>query len=348
MKIITCAGYYRTGSSAVTDLLSEFSTCRSVGDYEFRFIHDSDGIRDLEYNIIENNNRHNTSNAIKRYIKLAKILNGGVIRKGYKRYMGTDFERLTKEYIESITELKAKAWCHFDQQSRGARFYFVDNAIAKLFKKIDPKSRVSLLKLSHEQAYYSAISSEKFYEYTKKYIYECLECMNKDNYPFLIVDQLLPPSNVQSHLKYFDDIKEIIVERDPRDIFILENEIYNWGNIPYKDVEEYCRWYEITRRHRKYEQYDSNKVFLLKFEDLIYQYNKTVSSLIDFIGLDKNDHVLPRRYFDPDVSVNGTNLAAKYPKYCNSVRYIESHLREYLYPFPETYGGEIKEPNWNV
>ena len=85
MRIITCASYYGTGSSAVTDLFSEFAGCSSTGDHEFRFIHDPDGIRDLEYNIIENNNRHNTSNAIKRFIKFAKQFDGGMLRKGYKK-----------------------------------------------------------------------------------------------------------------------------------------------------------------------------------------------------------------------------------------------------------------------
>ena len=52
MKIITCAGYYGTGSSAVTDILGEFDNIHFMGDYEFRFIQDPGGIADLEYNIV--------------------------------------------------------------------------------------------------------------------------------------------------------------------------------------------------------------------------------------------------------------------------------------------------------
>ena len=33
MKIISCAGYYGTGSSAIVDYFSEFSSCFSFGDY---------------------------------------------------------------------------------------------------------------------------------------------------------------------------------------------------------------------------------------------------------------------------------------------------------------------------
>lgn len=339
MRIITCAGYYRTGSSAVTDFFSEFASCESVGDYEFRFIHDPDGIRDLEYNLIENNNRQNTNNAIKRYIRLAKMLNGGVIRKGYKRYMKNTFMEETDEYIDRITELKSESWWHFDQQSRGSLFNFIDLVYGKLYAKTHPKGRGSLLKLTHEKAYYSAIDKETFYKATKEYIESVLSSMYRSHTEFLMVDQLLPPSNINDYLNYFDDIKVVVVERDPRDLFILENEVYKWGNIPYKKVEEYCKWYEITRRHRKKEVYDREHVFFLQFEDLIYKYEETAAQLVDFIGLDEEDHVRPRQCFDPTVSINGTNLARNHPNYSKEIEYIESYLQDYLYSFPIKYDG---------
>lgn len=36
MKIGTCAGYYGTGSSAITDILGEFDNIHFLGDYEYR------------------------------------------------------------------------------------------------------------------------------------------------------------------------------------------------------------------------------------------------------------------------------------------------------------------------
>ncbi|MBF1106621.1 MAG: hypothetical protein HXL52_06645, partial [Solobacterium sp.] len=56
MKIISCASYYGTGSSAITDFLSEFDNICSMTNYEFRFVQDPDGISDLEYNLVENHN----------------------------------------------------------------------------------------------------------------------------------------------------------------------------------------------------------------------------------------------------------------------------------------------------
>lgn len=336
MEIISCAGYYRTGSSAITDLLSEFSNCGSIGNYEFRFIHDPDGIRDLEYNIIENNNRQNTSNAIKRYIRRAKMLNGGVLRKGYSRYLGNSFKKCTMEYINDITELKSEAWWHFDQQDRGVLFNFIDLVFSNIGHLLIPTSRWSLLKLIHEKAYYSAIDKDSFYRHTKKYVYAVINALNKEGYDYVMIDQFLPPSNINQYLNYFEDnIKVIIVERDPRDIFILENEKYKWGNIPFKDVMDFCKWYEVTRKHRDIEKWDKNKVFFIYFEDLVYKYEDTKRRLADFVGIPLEFHTSQKTKFIPEKSILGTNLKLKYPQYKEEIAIIERELERYLYSFPE-------------
>lgn len=44
MKIITCASYYNTGSSPVTNFFSEFDNIKSLGETEFRVLQDPDGV----------------------------------------------------------------------------------------------------------------------------------------------------------------------------------------------------------------------------------------------------------------------------------------------------------------
>ena len=337
MRIITCAGYYATGSSAVTDFFSEFSNCSSVGGYEFRFAHDPDGIRDLEYNLIDNNNRHNTSNAIKRFIRYVTYLNGGrlKLRKCYRKFLDDEFLKYSMEYLHNITELQTAAWWHYDQQEKGMLFDFVDKGLSKIVNFLHiRKFRFSLMEIFKEQAYFSAIDKETFYNYTREYTEKIVNYMNKSKSDFVMVDQLVPPSNVNRYLNYFNDIKVIVVDRDPRDIFISANEIYKEKIIPYSKVDEFCKWYEITRRHRKHENYDSEKVLFLKFEDMLYDYENTTKRLVDFIGLDAKDHVHPKMHFIPEISINNTNLKRKYPKYKEDIKFIEEHLKEYLYDFP--------------
>lgn len=54
MKVLTVTGFYSTGSSAVTDLIKECEGVFCKSDYEVRFLHDPDGVSDLEYHLIEN------------------------------------------------------------------------------------------------------------------------------------------------------------------------------------------------------------------------------------------------------------------------------------------------------
>lgn len=76
MRFISCASYYGSGSSAITDFVSEFDNVYSFTNEEFRFIQDPNGISDLEYNLVENFNRHNSGHALKRYKKLVDFYCG--------------------------------------------------------------------------------------------------------------------------------------------------------------------------------------------------------------------------------------------------------------------------------
>ena len=54
MKVISCASYHGTGSSAITDFLGEFdNVCFNDKIMNFGFVQDPDGISDLEYNLVE-------------------------------------------------------------------------------------------------------------------------------------------------------------------------------------------------------------------------------------------------------------------------------------------------------
>ena len=334
-KIITCTGYYGTGSSAVSDLFLEFSNCCSLGDYELRFIQEPGGIRDLEYNLIENNHRHNTSNAIKEFIRYTDHLNGDIIRKGYKRFWGDSFKKLTKEYINHIVELKTENWWNYDQYSRGILFNDLDLIYKWIGRKLG-KEEPSMLELLHEKGYYSAIEKEAFYKYTQKYISELLNSLDTNGCETVVLDQLLPPSNINQYIHYFqEELKIIVVDRDPRDCYLLEAANWKTGIIPYKKVEDFCKWFEIIRKQANKDVDDPNMVLRVRFEDMIYDYETTIKRIIEFVGLGVENHIKPKSCFNPAVSINNTNLKRNYPEFIDNIQYIEEHLASYLYKFPD-------------
>ena len=334
MRVISCTGYYGTGSSAVTDLFTEFDSVCSLGEYEYRFLHDPDGIADLEYNVVENNNRHNTSDAIKRYLKYVAAMK----QRGYGIYdvFGDEFDKSTEAFIDDITELKAKTWWNKDRVDRGSFFCFMDRVysfIKRLFHgELKTEIRYSML-TDKEPAYYTAIDEDTFLTAVRKYVSRLLSAANKDKKRYVMVDQMVPPTNSKRYLRYFDDCKIIVTDRDPRDIFLLERYEWKWGVIPVKDVKEYVQWFKITRKFAHPADEDKSRVMRINFEDMIYNYDETSKKLIEFVGLDPAQHSRPKTVFDPSRSIKNTNLAKKYPQAAKELEYIEAELKDYIYDF---------------
>lgn len=335
MRIITCASYFATGSSAVIDFFSEFENVQEFGNYEYRFIQDPDGIADLEYNIIENNHRHNTSNAIKRFRRFMNGLKGFGYGDGYKIF-GDKLDFLVDKYISEITELQVHTWWHRDRIDKGAFFCFMDRGysfVKRLFTGgLHTEKRYSLLR-NREWGYYSAISEETFLTATKRFVDDLFSSVNPNMADFMLIEQLVPPTNVDRYVRYFNDVKVIVVDRDPRDVYLSEKDRYCWGVIPVGSVEDYVEWFKITRRYSRPANEDHSKILRIKFEDMIYKYDETMNELMQFVGVDKSKHINKMTKFNPSRSIRNTNLKNQIKGYEEDIKYIEENLREYLYDF---------------
>lgn len=344
MQYIVCASYFATGSSAVTDLIGEYeNVALPKGGLEWRFLQDPDGVRALEYYVIENNHRHNTSHAIKRFIKMCKLTQ----KKWYSHSIGDDFINAAREYVDNITELKSETVWLYDnfekpiaQKVLSKLFYVVVHTWNRFHRK---KVCDNLLGYTHEMGYYTNISREEFYQHTRQFISHVFKRFQDSD--FVMVDQLLPPTNTADYFRYFEDnIKVIIVERDPRDLWLLLKKVYDERVTP-RRLDEWCKWYEITRRHRNTEKFDEERVMLIHFEDLIYKYEDTVARLERFIGLDPSMHREIKKKFDPARSVVNTNIAQRMPEFADEVAYIEKNLPQYLYQFPDNAEEFLKNSN---
>ena len=337
MRFITCASYYGSGSSAVTDFVSEFENVKSLGNTEFRFVHDPDGIADLEYNLVENFNRHNSGHAIKRYQKLVKYYNGNVLSRKYSEIFGKEWEKCSNEYIARLTDFTYHGWWQYDLLDRGPMFLFRKRILNKLLHltvwRNDPGRTLNTMK--NEITYCAHPSEDKFLSYTKEYINKLFDSVRGEN-QIVITDQIVPSSNTERYLRYFDDIQAVIVDRDPRDIFLLEK--YHWkdGVIP-NEAETFCKWFLYTRENGKHRMIQNDRIHYLQFEDMIYHYDETAEKLINWLGLKSEWHTSKQKYFCPEKSINNTRLWEKEKCNLSEVRYIEEHLKNYLYNLEEKY-----------
>ena len=331
-QIITSTGYGGTGSSAITDLLKEFDSGISMGDAEFWFLQDYDGVSDLEYYLVDGNHRSKVSMAISKFIKYIKTHSTF-----YNNFFGENFIKYSNEYINSLVDARFK---------KALSDYEVNSIFLKLwYFKICPIMQLGIKKILKQDTfefspnirlidkYYSIPDKNRFYIETKKYTSKLFSLLDTDNkYKFIAIDQLVPSISTNRYFNYIDNLKVIVVDRDPRDLFLL-NETH-WNGASYicdtTNVYEYINWYKTMREHRKIEEKNDNVVYIM-IEELIYEYDKSLECLYKFLGLAKDEHINKRQYFNPDVSKNWTRLWEKYPKYKKEVEIIREHLNEYCY-----------------
>lgn len=335
-RIIIPTGYMGSGSSVITDLMSEVEGVDvSRGTFEYVFLHCPNGVFDLEDKLLIGNNAVRSDEALRSFRNTMKQLyNKKYWWVGhYKENIGEGFLEETEKYLEKITDMETEYYWYWQENTNFKMFVkLCFNRALKLItlNKYTPKKA-----LAYSPMKISFVTPERFYEASKEYIYKLLN-MAGYNEQSILFDQLLLPFNLFRFDNYFnDDAYVFVIERDPRDVFISNK--YFWsktdGVVPYPtDVNDFCRYYKRLREMEK--QVTSSRVCRIKFEDLIYKYDDSVNKIFDLLGWDKNTHIAPKTKFNPERSIYNTQLFLKDERFKAECDIIAEALSEYIYDFP--------------
>jgi hypothetical protein len=331
-QIVTCTGYGSTGSSVVTDLLMEFEDAHSYGDFEFRFFQDPHGLRDLEYALFDNNNRLNTGYYIKKFIESYNYVAKSRVY-NYEKHFNSNFVKFSDEFMREIIDVEWSGYWHQDiiEESLLRKFcYYAERFIQKKIFKL----RYSSANFYNTTMYYAYPDSrEDFYRSVRKYTDNLMNSLNLDgDFPIIALDQLVPPDHTLEHMKYYNNLKAIIVDRDPRDLFLLEKYVYHHRWVPYHDIDKFVLWYRKLRKHRELEQKHPDVMHIM-FEDFIYNYEDSIDKVVDFMSLNKDKWKNQKKYFDPSKSIKNTRKWEECLFAKDEVKNIEDTLQEYLYKF---------------
>ena len=344
-KIIIPTGYMGSGSSAVTDLVAEFKNCKNeFKTYEYVLLHCPNGLFDLEDKLLIGNNAIRSDEAIRTFEnQMKKLYNKKFWWVGnYKKIIGNDFMNITNAYINSLINF------HYD-----GYWYMNEEVNAKMFFKLLVRKPLKVLTLNtikfkkilkyNDGMKICLPTKEEFYEKSKNYIYKIIEKISRGE-ENVVLDQFLLPFNLFRIDNYFDDnVRAIVVQRDPRDVFILNKYIWPQKNfeIPVpKDVHEFCKYYKAMRKSEK--ESLSSKILRINFEDLIYKYEETVNLVMKHLDFTKDMHINKKQRFNPDLSIKNTQLFNGSNKYDKEMKVIEQELKEYLYEFPYTLNNKIE------
>lgn len=335
--VIGVCGYSYTGSGAVTDLLREYENIEYCYDGEFLFPYYPDGLEDLEFHLTQKYTKYASGYvAIERYRRLIYIFTE--YYSSFSKSQVSEIKKLTGEYLKQLIQVEWNGYTAADMiLNYGTKNQFIikqslERLLSAVYRKFSlfdntdlyPMHRVSL-----------SIDPADFELITKKYINSLLRIIGYSGKKNILLDQPFSVNMPQNDFGYFDDPLAIIVNRDPRDLYLytkyfLKNRA---RQIPVDDVEKFVEYYK--RIHCLTTKADD--VIYLRFEELIYEYDKIRSMLEERLNLGK--HIDIKKYFDPSKSVNNTNMTKKMKYQEEDIKYIERELEEFLFPFDKySYG----------
>lgn len=335
-KIIIPTGYMGSGSSAITDLFSEIEDVNvERGSFEYVFMHCPNGIFDLEDKLLIGNNALRSDEALHSFAKTMRQLYD-------KKYwwvghyninVGQEFWEETKRYINQLVEFKSDFYWYYQEN---VTWKMVPKLIKNRIIRILTRGKANTSKVvEYSPMWLSFITDKRFYEVSRQYVYRVMNMLGFDK-GSIVLDQLLLPFNLYRMEHYFEDDTEVfVVERDPRDVFIINK--YFWTKqdavVPYPTTAiDFCNYY---RKLREMEKPAVNPhIHRIKFEDLIYRYEETIDGIFSVLGWDKSRHIKKRENFNPQRSINNTQLFLQDEQYKEECEVIERELGEYLYPFP--------------
>ena len=343
---IAVTGYYGTGSSAVIDFLSEFQNveCAIGNRYEHYPFLGQNAILDLENRLFgENSNYMIRDYAINAFIKEMKRQNEHNFGwfGSYKKLFGLKFMTSVNRFVDAISAYKD---CKSFTQVKKIKHTPL-KAILQLGARIILKRKIydfgRVYVYDKNPIRFLTVGHEEFMKHAKAFIKEYFDmCQIGNN--IMVYDHLLLPEQARIVDKFFDDdFKLIVVDRDPRDVYLLSE--YYWSTLKFgaqpgiypEGIDGFCGHWENT--HKYLEKIDKKKiknVMFLQFEDLVYNYDETSQKLMKFCCLKSEDHVNKKKIFNPSKSINNTQIFNLDSKYNNEAELIKEKLSHLIYEFP--------------
>ena len=335
--IIGVCGFGSSGSSAVTDYLKEFSTTEVLDNTEFQLVTYPDGIESLDYYLNHNISKYASSDvAITRFRMYTNR-----IALSFDRVTNGEFSKLTNEYIEQITQTSWRGYGDTDNSLFNSFTYRnIGNRLmrARVIPFLEKVLKRQIDCYPVREIPFS-VRPDQFDEITKKYIHDILVAMGMTN-KITVLNQPFAGNDPSKSFKYFDAPKAIVVDRDPRDMYIFTKRflLHAGRSIPSDKVETFVTYYKNLRKGMPY--HSSHNVLKIQFESMVYDYENTTNAICDFCGINKKDRI--ETIFVPERSANNTRVFEKYEGYDEDIKYIEEELEEYLFPFDRYHRIETK------
>ena len=341
---VAVTGYFGTGSSAVVDLLKEYENVRIVPfenqSYEHNVLYHHGGLYDVCALLSRGNTLYTSDKVISTFIKEMKRLNdyNYVWFGSYKRMFGTKFMDLVNEFVAEIAEKREDKTTNHIIKTR----FSLTKAIAQVILRITKKRKFSNYGVKYiydkENSFCALPNEEQLYNAAKKFTSGYFSMFDKKiENEVKIFDHIIWPGQIDDYQDCFDEnFKMIIVDRDPRDLYILDQHIWSTNALRKSkthfpsDISSFSKEWNKTL----VEKFNNHNAMRVHFEDLIYDYENTVRRIEKFLGLKEEQHVSIKQYFIPEKSIENTQVFRVYEEWHEEAKKSENLIPNLLYKFP--------------
>ncbi len=343
LNFIDISGIGNSGKSAVNQILSEVEGVWSPHHFfEFDLFRVRGGLLDLRHAFKEDWSQVRSHSAYKEFqtVVTQLCLNpkpwniyGHLISTSqkYERHFGSNLIPAAEEFLDSFITNSYEAEWPFDR----LRYSSLKNFSYKVAHKLGLR-RFLMQKVL-------MIDGQNFDEKATHFISSIYKDMIPNDKSIVIFNNGFEPFNPVPGLNMLQNSKQIVVLRDPRDIYISglnfhnindedkgllpqDNDGLNKSFLATDDINLFIDRFELFSNHI-YSR-DDQRIFKLYFEDLVTNYDETVLRILNFLDLDPSLHKNRKKVFDP--SKASYKLWLDYSKK-DEISYIEKRLSKYLY-----------------
>lgn len=348
MNNVCVTGFYGTGSSAVLDYLKEFDTSiflKKNGDYEDSTFYIGGGLFELRDRLFGLASCYSSrSIAINDFIALTDKhyrYNFGWFG-SYKKLIGPDYLKIRDTFINSIStpEPNTKSLTTVEKT-----YFSPLKACLQVGAHCLKGYKISRLGIAYKRSKLPFrllnVDEKTFLAKSREFLSSYCELCKRGADGINVFDHLVSAEQIPGVLDFFPgDLRVIVVDRDPVDLYLVDK--YIWPQVRFgkqnsfypPKVTDYCDFFSEQRRNVSKIK-DNPKIFYLKFESLVYDYENSTRQIEDFLGLSPSAHTKKLSCLDPKKSIVNTNLSSLFPNEKENIEYIRKRLSGFLYQFPE-------------
>ncbi len=316
MYVVT-ASSGNSGGGAVHDYLKNRDDFKSpfYGN-EFRLINDPDGIDNLYKNFYENFSVNNAAIAFQRFEKfsiLSSKIKGNVSNE-LKPIYPKNSNKIISNYIKKISYIEYYAMPQFrylNLNILSKLYFFIKYKILK--EKIN-KIKIFKVRLPKDE--------KEFLLETRKFIDKLCQKKNRSKNTNIILDQSVSYWRPNDYFKYFNNLKIILVNRDPRSIYYSMHS-RNSKAFPSSNVVTFAKWYKKIRKNQL--KIKNKNIHIVQYEKFLNNFNSESKKLNNFLKISQK----VKSKFNLKFSKKNI-LKAKYNLSKKDKIYLERVLKDYL------------------